>query len=76
MQQILDTSYHALTLTLQNIRVLKEKIILSDIDIMNFDETKPVYFKQYASYFAVTEIKAEQNGLAEVTMLLLNASDV
>lgn len=76
MQQILDTSYHALTLTLQNIRVLKEKVILSDIDIMNFDETKPVYFKQYASYFAVTEIRAEQNGLAEVTMLLLNASDV
>lgn len=73
MQSILQTSCRELSVMLQNVHVLKEKVRMSDIDIMRFDETVPVYFKQYGSYFAVTEIKAEQNGLAEVTMLLLNA---
>ncbi len=71
MQAILDEKYSLLTQTLNNAHVIKENIIISNIELLSFDETKPVYLAQYGAYFAVTEIKASSNGTAEVTMLQL-----
>jgi hypothetical protein len=45
---------------------------LSDFELLNFDETIPVYLRQYGAYFAVLEIKSSKAGIAEVQMLKLN----
>ena len=71
MQDVLDDKYRMLAMTLNNAHSITENIIISDIELLNFDETKPVYLAQYGAYFAVTEIKASSNGTAEVTMLQL-----
>lgn len=72
MQDVLDAKYRELVRTLQNVKVVKERVILSDSELQQFDETKPVYLSQYGRYFAVIEIKSEGNGVSEVTMLQLN----
>lgn len=72
MQTILNTKYAELINTLQSAKVVKETMRVRDIDLLEFDETKPVYLAQYGAYFAVMEIKSESNGLAEVEMLKLN----
>lgn len=75
MQSILDKKYSDLVRTLQDVKVLKEKVILSDAEIQQFDETRPVYLSQYGRYFAVLEIKSEGNGVSEVTLLQLHLED-
>lgn len=71
MQDIIDSKYINIINTLQKAKLVKVKVRLSDIQILNFNETVPVYLGQYGCYFAVTEIKSNDNGIAEVTMLKL-----
>lgn len=75
MQEIIGDKYADLQRTLQHAHVVKEKIKINDIELMNFDETIPVYFAQYGAYFAVTEIKAEDDGTAEFTMLQIDTNN-
>ena len=72
LQEIFDTKYRQLANTVANAHVITERIALRDIDILNFDETKPVYLSQYGAYFAVLEIKTTNSGYCEVTMIELN----
>lgn len=69
MQHIIDTKYAKLRETLNEARIIKEYVRLTDIDIMNFNEARPVYFAQFGAYFAVTEIKQTSNGYCEVSMI-------
>lgn len=69
MQTIIEDKYAQLAASMQAAKVVKENVKLSNVEILNFDETKPVFLQQYGSYFAVLEIKAADNGVAEVTML-------
>lgn len=69
MQDIIDDKYAKLTNSLQHTKLIKEKMMLSMLDIVGFDETKPVWLGQYGAYFAVTEIKLNDNGLSDVTLL-------
>lgn len=71
MQSILEEKYQELTRTLQDVKVLRERVVLSDAEIQQFDETKPVYLSQYGRYFAVLEIKSDGTGTSEVTLLQL-----
>lgn len=71
MQEIIDTKYKNLAATLNAAKVIKETFTLSDIDIMEFDETRPVYLAQYGAYFAVTEIQVNEDGTSDVTMFQL-----
>lgn len=68
---IFDEKYEKLTKTVSKPHVITEYMYLSDLDLMGFDETVPVYLRQYGAYFAVTEIKASDNGYSEVTMIQL-----
>lgn len=68
MKTALKTKYAQLTESLQSIKVIKEKVILSDIDVLQFDERIPVYIEQYGAYFAVINIRLTDVGAAEVTM--------
>lgn len=71
MQSIIDDKYQNVVETLRNTKLIKENVKMSDIELLNFDETKPVYLAQYGEYFAVIEIKSQSNGIAEATMLEL-----
>ena len=72
MNDILAALYGNLANTLQNITIITETFVLSDFELLNFDETIPVYLRQYGAYFAVLEIKSSKAGIAEVQMLKLN----
>lgn len=72
LQSIFDTKLDKLRKTVANPHQITERFNLSDLEIMNFDETKPVYLAQYGAYFAVLEIKTTSSGYCEVTMIELN----
>lgn len=69
LQKAFDTKYSKLTKTLSRAHIITEWFRLSDLEILSFDETKPVYLAQYGAYFAVTELKTTSNGYTEATIL-------
>lgn len=71
MQTILNCKYVEVINTLQSAKVVKETMRIRDIELLELDETKPVYLAQYGNYFAIIEIKSEASGVAEVEMLKL-----
>lgn len=71
MQEIIPVRYGDLAATLQDIHVITETFIISDWELLNFDETIPIYLRQYGAYFAVLEIKSSKSGVAEVQLLKL-----
>lgn len=68
---VLNDRYGKLNTVLNHARIVKENILISEYDLKEFDESVPVYLAQYGKYFAVIEIKAEDNGIAEVQLLQL-----
>ena len=72
LQGIFDSRLEKLRKTVANPHQITERFNLSDLEILNFDETKPVYLAQYGAYFAVLEIKTTSSGYSEVTMIELN----
>lgn len=72
LQDIFDNKLEKLRKTVANPHHIVERFNLSDLEILNFDETKPVYLAQYGAYFAVLEIKTTNRGYCEVTMIELN----
>ena len=72
LQDIFDNKLKKLRKTVANPHHIVERFNLSDLEILNFDETKPVYLAQYGAYFAVLEIKTTNSGYCEVTMIELN----
>ena len=72
LQDIFDNKLEKLRKTVANPHHIVERFNLSDLEILNFDETKPVYLAQYGAYFAVLEIKTTNSEYCEVTMIELN----
>lgn len=72
LQDIFDNKLEKLRKTVANSHQIVERFNLSDLEILNFDETKPVYLAQYGAYFAVLGIKTTDSGYCEVTMIELN----
>ena len=72
LQDIFDNKLKKLRKTVANPHHIVERFNLSDLEILNFDETKPVYLAQYGAYFAVLEVKTTSSGYCEVTMIELN----
>ena len=72
LQDIFDNKLKKLKKTVANPHHIVERFNLSDLEILDFDETKPVYLAQYGAYFAVLEIKTTNSGYCEVTMIELN----
>lgn len=69
--EIVANKYNTLAMMLNNARVVTERMRLNDGDLLQFDETTPVYLGQYGHYFAVLEINADSDGTAEVQMIKL-----
>lgn len=72
LQSIFDSKLEKLRKTVANPHQIVERFNLSDLEILDFDETKPVYLAQYGAYFAVLEIKTTSSGYSEVTVIELN----
>lgn len=71
LAKIFSTRYGNLAKTISKAHVITEYLYLSDLEILNFDETKPVYIAQYGAYFAVLELKVSNSGYTEATMIEL-----
>lgn len=71
LQNIFDSRLEKLRKAIASPHQITERFNLSDLEILNFDETKPVYLAQYGAYFAVLEIKTTSSGYSEVTMIEL-----
>lgn len=72
LKAIIGTRYENLRKAIEKPFVVTERFLLSDIDILTFNEAVPVYLMQYGCFFAVTELKVSENGYSEVTMIKLN----
>lgn len=72
LQDIFDNKLNRLRKTIANPHQITERFNLSDLEILNFDETKPVYLAQYGAYFACLDFKTTSSGYCEVTMIELN----
>lgn len=68
-ESIIAERYTTLLQMVNEARVITERMRLNDADLLNFDETIPVYLAQYGCTFAVLEIKADADGTAEVQMI-------
>ena len=72
LNKIFKEKYETLRRTLRRPHVITEWLYLSNIEIMDFDETRPVYLKQYGQYFVVTKLSVQTDGKTEAEMIQLN----
>lgn len=50
-------------------KVIKELVLLSAPELAVLDLLKPVYIRQYGSYFAIVKVKTNENNICEVELL-------
>lgn len=74
MQNVIDTKMTGMAASLADVRVIKERIRMSDVELAAFNESVPVYLRQYGSYFAVLTLESSGDGTAIATMLRLRKS--
>lgn len=72
LDKIFSSKYKGIVKMVQEPHVIKERLMLSNIEIASFDETQPIYLKQYGQAFVVTELRDTTDGYAEVTMIQIN----
>lgn len=72
LQGVFDNDLAEFRAMVAHPRQLTERFALSDIDILEFDETKPIYLAQYGCFFAVLELKTTTKGYCEVQMIKIN----
>lgn len=67
--------YTFLEQILADVHVIKEKLLLTEIDLVNIDYTMPVYIEKYNSYFAIISIEANlSNGYVTAELIKLPTS--
>ena len=71
LQTIIEEKYGNIVAALSQAVVVKERVRLSDVELMNFDGTTPVYLAQYGTYFAVLSLQGAENGTAEAELLAM-----
>lgn len=59
-------SYHEVV---RQPKVIKELVLLSAPELAVLDLLKPVYIRQYGSYFAIVKVKTKENNICEVELL-------
>lgn len=72
LQGVFDNDLVAFRTMISRPKQLTERFKLSDIDILNLDETKPIYLAQYGCYFVLLELKTTTKGYCEVQMLKID----
>lgn len=67
----MDEFYGYLKSILTDYVIIKEKFNLNEFDLMNFDESVPVYLQKYNCCFAVSTIQRDKNGISTVELVKL-----
>lgn len=67
----IDSFYGYMKSILRNYAMVKEKLLLNEYDLLNFDESIPVYLKKYNLYFAVSTIQRSKDGICTVELVRL-----
>lgn len=69
-KELIETHYASLSAMLNNAVVIKEKLHISEYDIVGLDFTKPVYLAQYSRYFGIVSLQVSGNECtAELALL-------
>ena len=68
---LLETSYQGIIQSVQQAHYITATFYLDTVALQRVDFGYPIYLQQYASYFAIIEIKTKANNLAEVKLLKL-----
>ena len=68
-EDIISEHYAMLQTILNTAKIVKVKARLTDIQVKNFDPSIPVYISQYGAYFAVMDIKSQNGGGYEITIV-------
>jgi hypothetical protein len=68
---LLATSYQGIIQSVQQAHYITATFYMDAVTLQGIDMGTPVYLSQYASYFAIIEIKTKVNNLAEVKLLKL-----
>lgn len=67
----MEEFYGYLKSILTNYAIIKEKFILNEFDLVNFDESMPIYLQKYNCCFAVSTIQRDKNGISTVELVKL-----
>ena len=67
----IDDLFGYLSVILENYVYVKEQMRLTEIDLLNFDESMPVYLDKYNSFFAVSTIQRDKEGISTVELIQL-----
>lgn len=67
----IDELFGYLADILENYVYVKEQMRLTEIDLQNFDESMPVYLNKYNSFFAVSTIQRDKEGISTVELIQL-----
>lgn len=72
LAEIFKSKYETLRKTVERPHIITERFYLSDLEIMAFDETKPVYLTQYGQYFIVSQLTVNAEGWTEAELIQIN----
>ena len=67
----IDNLFGYLAEILENYTCVKEKMLLNELDLRDFDESMPVYLHKYNSFFAVSSIQRDKDGVSNVELIQL-----
>ncbi len=67
----MEEFYGYLKSILTDYAIIKEKFILNEFDLANFDESVPVYLQKYNCCFAVSTIQRDKSGISTVELVKL-----
>lgn len=68
-QEFIDNYYGTLSGMIGTPKVITEKIKLTSVDLKVLDMGVPIYLRQYGAYFAILEIKTNENDVCEVKFI-------
>lgn len=68
---LLNNNYQGIIQSVQQAHYITATFYLDAVALQRVDFGYPIYLQQYASYFAIIEIKTKANNLAEVKLLKL-----
>ena len=70
-EEMMDNMFGYLKAILNDYYLVKEKFLLDEIELRDFDESRPVYLSKYNAYFAVSSIQRDKNGVSTVELIRL-----
>ena len=75
MSQVIGQYYYDLVATMEHPVTIKETVMMTDLQFMSLDETKPIFLAQHGAYFALLSCELSQDGTAQVELLKLKKAE-